>query len=59
MKVELVPDEFKKHIKYNRSDAYAKEFEGLGGEIVFLDFKRMDWLKQIEIRKPDLIMWRE
>ncbi len=51
MKVGLVIDESEKYDGCNWHDVYAKEFEKLGDEIIFLDFKKMDWLKQIEIHK--------
>ena len=59
MKVGLVKDKSEKYDGYNWHDVYAKEFEALGDEIIFLDFQKIDWLKQIEIHKPDLITWRE
>lgn len=40
MKVGLVMDESKKYDRYNWHDAYAKEFEKLGDEIIFLNFKK-------------------
>lgn len=58
MKVGLVMDESEKYDGYNWHDVYAKEFKELGDEVVFLDFKKRNWLEQIEISKPDLIMWR-
>lgn len=41
MRVGLVLDESEKYDGYNWHDAYAKEFEELGDEIIFLDFKLM------------------
>lgn len=58
MKVGLVKDESEKYDGYNWHDVYAKEFKSLGDEVVFLDFKKRDWLNQVETHKPDLIMWR-
>lgn len=58
MKIGLVKDESEKYDGYNWHDAYAKEFEALGDEVIFLDFKKINWMEQVESNKPDLIMWR-
>lgn len=58
MKVGLVLDKSGKYDGYNWHDVYAKEFKNLGDDIVFLDFKKEDWLEQIKILKPDIMMWR-
>jgi glutathione synthase/RimK-type ligase-like ATP-grasp enzyme len=58
MKIGLVMDESSKYDGYNWHDAYAQEFTLLGDEVIFLNFKKIDWLEQIKSSKPDLIMWR-
>ena len=58
MKVGLVLDESEKYDGYNWHDVYAEEFKRLGDEVIFLDFKKRNWLEQIKLTKPDLIMWR-
>src|SRR3989344_8907707 len=58
MKVGLVLDESEKYDGYNWHDVYAEEFKKLRYEVIFLDFKKRNWLEQIKLAKPDLIVWR-
>lgn len=54
----IVIDESAKYDGYNWSDVYFEDFKALGDNPVLLDFKADDWLQQVEIVNPDLILWR-
>ena len=58
MKIGLVLDESEKYDGYNWHDIYAEEFKKLGDKVLFLNFKKRNWIEQIKLAKPNFIMWR-